>query len=286
MIDDNLHPRLTPWVLRLLAANAIVLLLQQTLITSGAFWGEFVFDPDTAFRKPWTFLSYMFLHGGLLHLLGNSLGLFVFGPPVERRMGSSRFIAFYLFCGLGGAVLSLLLVNVMSIGPMVGASGAVLGLAVAFARFHPDATLVLFPIPLPIKAKHLVMILAGAAALGALAGSSGIAHVAHLGGLLFGLLYFAARGIATRDEAPRFPEFRPRVPVGVARRDPVASAERTSTQPAARPKPGPTAPDPGAIEAAELDRILDKISAQGISALLPEERAFLDKVAERRKDKH
>jgi membrane associated rhomboid family serine protease len=284
---DAASPRLTPWVLRLLAANAVVLLLQQTLITSPAFWREFAFAPATAFGRPWTFLSYMFLHGGLLHLLGNSLGLFVFGPPVERRLGSPRFIAFYLFCGLGGAVLSLLLANVMPIGPMVGASGAVLGLAVAFAKFHPDATLVLFPIPIPITARYLVALLAGIAILGALAGDSGIAHVAHLGGLLFGLLYFAARGIATRDEAPRFPEFRPRVPVGVARRDPGDDAG-TPTQrvgaPRAQAKPAP--PDPGALEAAEIDRVLDKISASGIASLTPEERAFLDRVAERRKDKH
>jgi len=282
-MDDN-HPRLTPWVLRLLAANAIVLLLQQTLITSGAFWGEFVFDPDLAFRRPWTFLSYMFLHGGLLHLLGNSLGLFVFGPPVERRLGSARFIAFYLFCGLGGAVLSLLLANVMPIGPMVGASGAVLGLAVAFARFQPDATLVLFPIPVPIKARHLVLILAAAAGIGALAGNDGIAHVAHLGGLLFGLLYFAARGVATRDELPRFPEFRPRVPVGVARREPEDATSTHATQRATRPEQRPTAPDPRALEAAELDRVLDKISAAGIGSLTAEERAFLDRVAERKKE--
>lgn len=283
MLDDPNSPRLTPWVLRLLAANAIVLLLQQTLITSGAFWGEFVFDPATAFRKPWTFITYAFLHGGLLHLLGNSLGLFIFGPPVERRLGSSRFIAFYLFCGLGGAVLSLLLANVMPIGPMVGASGAVLGLAVAFARFNPDASIVLFPIPVPIPARTLVVILAAVAILGALAGDGGIAHVAHLGGLLFGLAYFKARDIAAKGDEPRFPEFRPRVPVGAARRDVVETDGSTVRRGTVKREARPSAPDPRAQEAAELDRILDKISALGIAALLPEERAFLDRVSGRNK---
>src|SRR5690606_21372123 len=190
-MQQSSSPRLTPWVLRLLAANAVVLLLQETLITSPRVTEWLSFDPETAFRRPWSFFSYQFLHGGLLHLLANSLGLFIFGPTVEERLGSSRFLLYYLYCGLGGAVLSLLLSAVMPIGPFIGASGAVLGLAVAFARFNPDATLVLFPIPVPIKAKSLVWIFAGLAVFGALAGGNdGIAHIAHLGGLAFGLLYF------------------------------------------------------------------------------------------------
>lgn len=280
-------PRLTPWVLRLLAANAVVLLLQQTLITSPRFWQWFAFDPGTAFTRPWTFLTYLFLHGSLLHLFANGLGLFIFGPSVERRMGSSRFIAFYLFCGLGGAVLSLLLTGLLPIGPMIGASGAVLGVAVAFAKFHPDATLVLFPIPVPIKARHLVVLLAVLAGLGAIGGRDDIAHVAHLGGLAFGWLYFVVRGLDARDDLPTFSEIRTRVPVGAGRREPETGDASASTRPAAsRPTAKPSAPDPRALEAAELDRLLDKISASGIASLTPDERAFLDKMAGRGKDKH
>src|SRR5690606_33670070 len=145
---------------------------------------------------------------------------------------------------------------------------------VAFARFTPDATIVLFPIPVPIPARSLVVILAAVAIVGALLGDGGIAHVAHLGGLLFGLAYFKAREIAAKGEEPRFPEFRPRVPVGAARRDTVETDGPTLRRGAPKREARPAAPDPQVLEAAELDRILDKISAHGISALLPEERAF------------
>src|SRR3954447_11918646 len=133
----NLAPsnRVTPWVLRLIIANAVVLLLMRTVLTSPDLAAALAFDPASALRHWWTFLSYMFVHAGLLHLLGNMLMLFVFGTAVESRMGSRNFILYYLFCGVGAAVFSLLLAGVMPIGPFVGASGAVLGVAVGFAMF-------------------------------------------------------------------------------------------------------------------------------------------------------
>jgi membrane associated rhomboid family serine protease len=278
--------RLTPWVVRLLAANAVVLLLQETLLTSPAITAWLRFDPDLAFQRPWTFFSYMLLHGGLFHLLANSIALFVFGPPVERRMGSSRFLFYYIYCGLGAAVLSLVLAAVMPISPFIGASGAVLGVAVAFAKFHPDAELVLFPIPVPIKAKVLVWLFAALAVAGALLGSGdGIAHIAHLGGLLFGLLYFAARGISAGPQMPEFLPTKPRVPVGAGKQHEVSRSDgatapkrRSESQPSA-----PPTPDPAAMEKQELDRVLDKISATGITSLTPEEKAFLDGVAQRKR---
>lgn len=283
---EQSSPRLTPWVVRLLAANAVVLLLQETLFTSDRITEWLSFDPAYAFTRPWTFFSYMLLHGGLIHLLGNSLGLFIFGPSVEQRMGSSRFILYYVYCGLGAAVLSLLLAAIMPISPFIGASGAVLGLAVAFARFNPDAELLLFPIPVPIKARTLVMIFAGLALFGALFGSGdGIAHIAHLGGLLFGLLYFAARGISSGPQLPEFLPSRPRVPVGAGKQREVLRSDG-ATAPERQPEPTPAAPpepDPAAIERMEVDRLLDKISVLGIASLSSEEKAFLDGVAQRKR---
>lgn len=287
MHPEQPHSRLTPWVVRLLAINAVVLLLQETLLTSPAITDWLRFDPARAFSRPWTFVTYMGLHGGLLHLLANSIGLFVFGPPVERRLGSGAFVLYYLYCGVGAAVLSLLLASLLPIAPFIGASGAVLGVALAYARFFPDAELVLFPIPIPIKAKWLVVLFAVMAVFGAVgAGSGGIAHVAHLGGLLFGWLFFVVQGMARGNDTPRFPSMRPRVAVPVGRRDPevrrdVRRAEATQAMPA----PAPRAPDPGELEAAELDRVLDKISATGIASLTGDEKAFLDTVAKRRKDR-
>ncbi len=279
--------RLTPWVVRLLALNAVVLLLQETLFTSPAITSWLRFDPALAFQRPWTFLTYMVLHGGLFHLLANSIALFVFGPPVERRLGSGAFLAYYLYCGIGAAVLSLLLAPVLPIGPFIGASGAVLGVALAYARFFPNAELMIFPFPVPIKAKWLVVGFAVMAAFGALgAGSGGIAHVAHLGGLLFGWLYFVMQRMVRGDDTPRFPPMRPRVAVPVGRREPrrTRGSELQSAEVAATPEPMPPLPDPATIEATEIDRVLDKISAKGISSLTREERVFLDRVSKRKQD--
>lgn len=161
-MSASLQDRITPWVGRLIAINAVVLLLQQTLFPSEALLDLVTFDPARALGRPWTFVTYMFVHGGLLHLVGNSIALFVFGPPVERRLGSSAFLFYYLYCGLGAAITSLLLWTVAPsfIYPFIGASGAVLGVAFAFAKFHPDAKLYVFPLPMPIKARTLVAIMA------------------------------------------------------------------------------------------------------------------------------
>jgi hypothetical protein len=183
-------------------------------------------------------------------------------------------------------VLSLVLAAFMPIAPFIGASGAVLGLAVAFAKFNPDAELLLFPIPVPIKARTLVMLFAGLAVLGALMGSrDGIAHIAHLGGLMFGLLYFAAKGISAGPQMPEFLPSRPRVPVGAVRqREPSRSGGGGAPARQKEPQPSaPPAPDPQLLEQQELDRVLDKISAVGLASLTAEEKAFLDGVAQRRK---
>lgn len=285
---DHLLSRITPIVGRILALNAVVLLLQQTLVTSPTVTAWLRFDPAVAFTRPWTFLTYMALHGGLFHLLANSLALAVFGPSVERRMGSTTFLLFYLYCGLGAAIFSLALGNLLPIAPFVGASGAVLGVAMAFAIHNPDAELMIFPIPVPIKARVLIMIIAGIDVVGALVGgNSGIAHVAHLGGLTFGWLFFRIQRLGRAGDAPRFPPMRPRVPVVAGRDEEVEelsydaiTASRTSTS---RPSVPPPQPDPAALEAAELDRLLDKIGASGMDSLTASERAFLDGVSRRRR---
>ena len=99
--------RMTPWVGRLIIANAVVLLLLMTVFTSPALLEDLQFAPAGALRRPWTFVSYMFVHANLLHLLGNMLMLFVFGAPVESRLGSRKFILYYLYCGIGAAVFSM-----------------------------------------------------------------------------------------------------------------------------------------------------------------------------------
>jgi membrane associated rhomboid family serine protease len=277
----NLAPssRITPWVLRLIIANAVVLLLMRTIFLSPAMADALAFSPVSALRQPWSFFTYMFVHAGLLHLLGNMLMLFVFGTAVENRMGSRTFILYYLLCGVGAAIFSLGLSIIMPVSPFIGASGAVLGVALAFAIYWPDAELIIFPIPMPIRARTLVTALVALdVLLYFLTPGDGIAHLAHVGGVAFGYLFFRMQGFSRRSPhpPPRAVERVVRVQSGAAEPE-----HRTPVTPA-RPRRRVDA-DP---VAAEVDRVLDKISEKGIASLTPAERRFLDEVAKQKKSEH
>jgi membrane associated rhomboid family serine protease len=271
--------RLTPWVGRLIIANAVVLLLLMTVFTSRDAVQALQFSPPAAFTRPWTFLTYMFVHANLLHLLANMLMLFVFGTAVESRMGSRNFLTYYLFCGIGAAVFSLLLAGVLPVGAFVGASGAVLGVAVAFAIFWPDAELIVFPIPVPIKARTLVI---GLVVLDVIASrlwpNDGIAHIAHIGGALFGYLFFRVQSLSRRSPSQPTRAVERVVMVQSGSSDPERRTPVTPMRPRRRIDSDPVA--------AEVDRVLDKISEKGISSLTAAERRFLDEVAKQKKQDH
>lgn len=271
--------RITPWVLRLIIANAVVLLLMRTIFISPALADALAFSPADALRQPWTFFTYMFVHGGLLHLLGNMLMLFVFGTAVENRMGSRTFILYYLLCGAGAAVFSLGLSGIMQVSPFIGASGAVLGVALAFAIYWPDAELIVFPIPMPIRARTLVTLLVGLDVLFYfISPGDGIAHLAHVGGVAFGYLFFRMQGLSRRSPhpPPRAVERVVMVQSGAAEPE-----HRTPVTPARQRRRVETDP-----VAAEVDRVLDKISEKGIASLTPAERRFLNEVAKQKKSEH
>ncbi len=271
------YPRLTPWVLRLLVINAVVLLLMETLFTSPLLREALAFAPVGALARPWTFVSYMFVHGGLGHLLANSIGLFVFGAAVESRMGSRSFILYYLYCGVGAAVFALLLGNFMQVDAFYGASGAILGVMVAFAMFWPDAEMLVFPIPTPIRARTLVTVLIAIDLVLALwPRGDGIAHPAHLGGAMAGWLFLRLQHLSRR--APTEPARSVERVVMVQSGAGDEPEGRTPATPLPR-RPRPQAAD---TTGAELDRVLDKISAQGIASLTPAERRFLDDAAKRK----
>jgi membrane associated rhomboid family serine protease len=271
--------RITPWVGRLIIANAAVLLLLMTLFTSQNVFRALQFSPSTAFSQPWTFVTYMFVHGGLLHLLANMLMLYVFGTAVESRMGSRHFLLYYLFCGVGAAVFSLLLAGFMPVGPFVGASGAILGVAVAFAMFWPDAELIVFPIPVPIRARTLVIGLVALDVIGSrLWPGDGIAHIAHVGGALFGYLFFRVQSLSRRTPAQSARTVERVVMVQSGSAEPDRQTPVTPMRPRRSVDADPVA--------AEVDRVLDKISEKGISSLTPAERRFLDEVAKKKKHEH
>ncbi|HWV57636.1 MAG TPA: rhomboid family intramembrane serine protease [Longimicrobiales bacterium] len=258
---------LTPWVKRLLIANAAAYLLFGFLLPDRA-WSYAAFVPSQILFRPWTPLTYMFLHAGFFHLFFNMLALFFFGPPLEERWGSREFLKYYLICGLGGAVLSFVFAPNAAV---VGASAAVFGIMLAFAMNWPDSPIYIWGI-FPVKAKWLVAILAGLSLLSAVQGvGDGIAHFAHLGGFVAGFLYL-------KVDAPRGHL------AGLKKR---FSRSRLTVIPGGKTGPTPTvkrASRPAREEERvldEVDRVLDKISTQGMSSLSAEERRLLDEVSRR-----
>ncbi len=143
----------------------------------------------------WQIVTYLFLHGGIGHIFWNMLGLYFFGTPIEQDWGTSRFLRFYFSCGIAAA-LCVLAVNI-AIGdwvtPTIGASGAILGVLVAFGVLYPEQIILL--IFIPIKAKYMVMIYAAIEVLTLLkyGTGTGVSSVAHVGGMVFGYLYVKRR---------------------------------------------------------------------------------------------
>ncbi len=274
---------MTPWVRRLLVANLLVFLLQKTVFLSPRFVAFFGFAPIDAFERPWTFLTYLFLHAGLLHLAFNLLALFVFGPPVEERMGGRTFIGYYLLCGLGGATLSYVLMQVVPVSVVLGASGAIYGVALAFAWYWPRERIMVFPLPEPIPVKWLVIFLvAFSLILAKLGASDGTAHLAHLGGFAAGFLFLKGQDLRLAQAERRVRRAaEPSVVVHPAARAVQVSGGREPRG----GKPRTTARrNPPDATRAEIDRVLDKISASGMGSLTPAERKFLTELSRQMRD--
>ena len=152
-------------------------------------------DPDF---RPYQIATHMFAHstytaGGSIvffHILFNMFGLYMFGRILENVWGAKRFLIFYLACGVGAAAAHLAMQYIMGgNSAAVGASGAVMGVFVAFGYLFPNTELMIIPIPIPIKAKWLVLVYIGLDLFGGF-GNTGdnVAHFAHLGGALTGFL--------------------------------------------------------------------------------------------------
>jgi membrane associated rhomboid family serine protease len=143
----------------------------------------------------WQVVTYMFVHGGWGHIFFNMLALFMFGIQLERHMGSTEFLLYYFVCGIGAGLVTIFFNSATGQGmiPVVGASGAVFGLLLAFAAFFPDARIFVFGI-LPIRAPVAVAGYAGIEIISQLVNPrSGVAHLAHISGLAFGYLYLVVR---------------------------------------------------------------------------------------------
>jgi membrane associated rhomboid family serine protease len=192
----------TPVILSLLLLCALAYLAElaigNTLIEWLALWPIGLFDTPGALGgsrfHPWQILTYAFLHGGVLHLALNMYALWLFGVPLERRWGPRRFAVFFFACVIGAALVHLAVAEFdLAYGgaayPVIGASGGVFGLLLAFGMLYPEAKLMLLFPPIPVKALWFVI---GYGVVELVAGvtgtAAGIAHFAHLGGMLTGYL--------------------------------------------------------------------------------------------------
>lgn len=186
---------LTPVVRNLLIANTAVWILQQ-------FWNPFLLayfalSPLAIINDLaiWQLFSYMFLHGGFGHLFFNMFTLWMFGGEVERTLGSNKFLKYYIVTGVGAGLFQLL-ANWGSASAIIGASGAIYGVLLAFAVFFPNRLIMLFFI-IPIRARTLIALYIGLSLVlglksGILGTSDNVAHFAHLGGAIVG--FFILRG--------------------------------------------------------------------------------------------
>jgi len=264
----------------LIIANVAVFVLQ--VLTGGGTErigpvGQWLaFQPTRAIEhlQIWRFVSYMFLHGGLFHIGMNMFILWMFGSQVEALWGRRLFLVYYFVCGIGASIIYGIfnLTGIGSLIPMLGASGAIYGVLLAYGMSFPDNLILIFFV-LPLKAKYAV-VLFGLIEFLSLPGGGSVAHLAHLGGMLTGFLFLQftapalARGRLT-DVQKRWRKFQARNRMRVVRPD-------------ERPRGGNGGDGaPRTPEQTRIDEILDKISREGLQSLTDEEQETLRRAGRR-----
>ena len=233
---------------------------------------NYVFDlfPLGKGFQVWQLFTYMFMHGGLMHLFFNMFALWMFGMDLENDWGSKKFLLYYLMCGLGAGVSNLLIGPFFGpAAPTVGASGAIYGVLLAFGLMYPDRPIFVWFL-VPIRARYFVLLYIALELYAGVTGSAdGIAHFAHLGGAAVGLLFLMfdanrvpwrrwIEGWRSRVARPyRYGEYgpQPQSPVDDAHYDDVEEGAEVSQE--------------------RIDEILDKISKSGYQNLTEEEKRIL-----------
>lgn len=196
----------------LLAVNLGIFVLNYILQPTGAnvFFQNFVLVPAQVVQTfaVWQLVTYMFLHAGIGHILWNMLGLWLFGAELERVWGTARFLRFYFLCGVfaGLTVVVFSYIFDSAYSRTVGSSGAVLAILMAYALMFPDRT-ILFGFLIPIKSKYFVMIVGAIVFLQSYSATvggqkTGVAVLAHLGGLAAGFLYLRGKKLQARVRQP------------------------------------------------------------------------------------
>ena len=293
--DEYDVPRLTPAVQWLIAINVAIYFLQLTLVRQPDLVAALAFkSPGDLTQRPWTIVTYMFVHAGFLHLAFNMWMLWLFGPRLEQAWGQRSFSFYYLLCGLGGWLADLLIVHNGT--PLLGATAAIFGVMLAYAMRWPDDELRVFPLVfVAMKVRWFVVLLAAwSLIIGvmSLQPAEGTAYMAHLGGFAIGWLYMRAASVSSLDrlrqrmsQIPDVPDEPPRaiprthtrsrertteIDEIVARSNAMA-AKRQSTTLTLSAKDGKQR-----IE--QLNLVLDKISQRGLASLSGDERRLLEEM--------
>src|ERR1700694_676202 len=210
-------PRMTRAVQWLLTLNIGIYFLQLTLFGRDAIFSPLALDPARFPSAWWTVLTYMFVHAWLAHLAFNMFTLWMFGPRLEQVWGTRSFVQFYLWCGLGGAIAHLIFAQHSAV---IGASGAISGVLVAYALRWPDEEVYLFGV-IPMRSRWLILAMLVMNLIFALSPNSRIDWTAHVGGMAFGWIFlklYAVGGIkrvrgwvsAVPDESEDMPRAVPR----------------------------------------------------------------------------
>lgn len=281
---------MTPAVKSLLIANGVVFVL-QTLLGGGlsqrlGLVGEWMaFIPHAAINdfQIWRFFTYMFLHGSFTHILFNMFALWMFGSQIEALWGQRSFLAYYFTCGLGGSFLYGIfnLVGWSAFTPMLGASAAIFGVLLAYGMTFPN-NIILFMFILPIKAKYFV-ILYGLIELFSIPSNNGVAHLAHLGGMITGFVFLWITMPSLRPSGLNrsWRNMQTRKKIHIVKPDSGRKGKggNGSAGEYEGPKPGYTWDPQKGYEKTErqsrIDEILDKISREGLQSLTEEEQDIL-----------
>lgn len=250
---------LPPAIKMLLIANAGMFFLQ--ILNYGAIVQYLGLSPSMVTSGAvWQLVTYMFLHGGFMHILFNMFGLWMFGRDIEHAWGSREFLKYYMICGVGAGIVTVAALW-GSVIPTIGASGAVFGILLAYGMLFPNR-LVYFMFVIPIPAKYFVIMFGVLELIASFQHTQdGIGHFTHLGGLLIGFLYIRWGG-----RPMRFPS-----PFGFlgrwrARRKARALKKKWEDQRAL-------------MEA--VDRVLDRINEVGFEQLTAEEKETLERASKR-----
>ena len=251
---------LTPWVGRIIFANVVIFvagLFIPGFDDYAKYLGQLI--PSQALARPWTLITYAFLHASTIHIFFNMLVLFMFGPRVELELGSRRFLVLYFVSALAGGLLSYTTPNFR----IVGASGATFGVMYAFAKYWPKAPIFLFGF-VPLEARYAIIAMVVLELFGGVQGNSVIAHFAHLGGFIGA--YFYLRLVDVRNRKSQVPV---QLKAQRASRDDLhrwAKIRRERMH---------------EVNREEFDRIMEKIDKEGVGSVTAQERLFLDNFSER-----